>query len=48
MKKAAHRKNCSISVWKRAELIWMMAGIGAVGLFAGVALVCAMMIGIGG
>jgi hypothetical protein len=48
MKKAVHRRKYSISVWKRAELIWMMAGIGAVGLFAGVALVCAMMIGIGG
>jgi hypothetical protein len=48
MKKTVCRGNYSISVWKRAELIWMMAGIGAVGLFAGVALVCAMMIGIGG
>ncbi len=33
-----------LSIWKRTDILWMVAGILAIGIFAGVAMCCVWVI----
>ena len=33
-----------LSIWKRTDILWMVAGVLAIGIFVGVAMVCAAVV----
>ena len=33
-----------LSIWKRTDILWMVAGVLAIGIFAGVAMACCVVL----